>query len=492
MGATKQTPNVEQVDVKAVNKKENRSLYKKRTKIHPKRARGTFRNLKWWVMFVTLGVYYITPWLRWDRGPGAPDQAVLIDFPARKFYFFFIEIWPQEVYYLAGLLIMAGLGLFFITSLFGRAWCGYACPQTVWTDLFIYVERWIEGDRAARIRLDNAPLDLSKAMKRVAKVVIWLIISVLTGGAWVFYYADAPTLARELVTLEAAPVAYITIAVLTFTTFSLGALMREQVCIYMCPWPRIQGGMMDEDSLVVTYRADRGEPRGAYKKGASWEDRGDCVDCNQCVAVCPTGIDIRDGQQFECITCALCIDACNDVMAKVGRPSGLIGYASIAGEKRRRRGEDTGVRLFRLRTFIYLIAIGIVGSVMLYALVNRSDLDLSVLHDRNPLFVPLSDGRVRNGYTFKILNKAPMQRTFMLSIEGLAGAHLKVVGSEDVAESTTPYFTVKPDRVHSFRLLVTAPSEVLADDSTDIRFVLRPLNSNTSAINDTIFRGPRK
>lgn len=492
MTTLEQDRHVEKIDVQPVNKKENRSFYKKRTKIHPKRVTGTFRSLKWWVMLVTLGVYYITPWIRWDRGPGAPDQAVLIDFPARKFYFFFIEIWPQEIYYLAGLLILAGIGLFFITSLFGRAWCGYACPQTVWTDLFIYVERWVEGDRAARIRLDKEPVSVSKATKKVVKFSIWLVISVLTGGAWVFYYADAPTLALDLIHLDAAPIAYITIAVLSFTTFSLGALMREQVCIYMCPWPRIQGGMMDEDSLVVTYKTDRGEPRGLQKKGQSWEDRGDCVDCNQCVAVCPTGIDIRDGQQFECITCALCIDACDGVMAKVGRPSGLIAYASLAGENRRRRGEHEGIKLFRMRTFVYLLVMAAVGSVMLFSLLNRSDLDISVLRDRNPLFVPLKDGRIRNGYTFKILNKSPKQRTFMLSIVGLAGARLKVVGSEDIGESATPYFTVKPDRLHSFRLFVSAPGEVISSEATDIRFVLNDLNSSIKASNDTVFRGPEK
>ena len=249
---------------------------------------------------------------------------------------------------------------------------------------------------------------------------------------------------------------------------------------------------MDEDSLVVTYRKDRGEPRAPYRKGDTWEDRGDCVDCNQCVVVCPTGIDIRDGQQFECITCALCVDACNGVMAKVGRPSGLIGYASLAGENSRRRGEASGIRLFRMRTFIYLMAIGLTSGVMLVALLNRSNLDTSILHDRNPLYVPLSNGHVRNGYTFKILNKSPLQRTFMLSIDGLAGARLKVVGSEDIGESATPYFTVKPDSLHSFRLFVSAPSEILKGSATDIRFVLKDLNSHNSAKNDTIFRGPNK
>jgi cytochrome c oxidase accessory protein FixG len=492
MGDPKMDGGVEAIDVTAVNKKENRAFYKKRVRIHPKRVNGLYRSLKSWMIVVLLGIYYVTPWIRWDRGPGAPDQAVLIDFVTQRFYFFFIEIWPQEVYYLAGLLIMAGIGLFFVTSLFGRAWCGYACPQTVWTDLFIMVERWVEGDRAARIRLDNAPMSVSKAVKRMTKFAIWMLISLGTGGAWVFYYADAPTLAMDLITLEASSIAYSTIAILTFTTYSLGGLMREQVCIYMCPWPRIQGAMMDEESAIVTYRGARGEPRGPYRKGESWENRGDCVDCNQCVAVCPAGIDIRDGQQLECITCALCIDACDGVMAKIGRPEGLIAYASLGGELRRSEGQTSGIRLFRVRTLIYLSAWALIGLVMLYSLLNRSDLDINVLRDRNPLFTELSDGRIRNGYTFKILNKASEQRTLILSIQGLPGARLKVVGSEDVGESVTPYFTVKPDRVHSFRLLLSAPKEVLPDEATDVRFILNEINATSSAHYDSIFRGPKK
>ena len=335
-------PEVREYDVDAVNRKETRPpLYAPRKKIHPRRTHGFFRSFKWWVMALTLGVYYITPWLRWDRGPGAPDQAVLVDIPGRRFYFFFIEIWPQEFYYIAGLLIMAGLGLFLITSVVGRAWCGYTCPQTVWTDLFIWVERLVEGDRAARIRLDKAPASASKAAKRLTKYVIWLLIAMGTGGAWVFYFADAPTLFTDLFTGQADTVAYATVGVLTFTTFSLGGLMREQVCTYMCPWPRIQAAMMDEESLTVTYRTDRGEPRKPFEKNADWDQRGDCIDCKACVVVCPMGIDIRDGQQLECITCALCIDACDDVMGKIGRPRGLIDYDSIANDERRREGMDT-------------------------------------------------------------------------------------------------------------------------------------------------------
>jgi cytochrome c oxidase accessory protein FixG len=483
---------IEKIDVEAVNKKAARSLYKKRVKVHPKRVSGAFRHLKWWIMGLTLGVYYVTPWLRWDRGPGAPDQAVLIDFPARRFYFFFIEIWPQEIYYITGLLILAALGLFLVTTVVGRAWCGYSCPQTVWTDLFVWVERWIEGDRAARIRLDKAPLGATKIAKRLAKFAAWSVISVGTGGAWVFYYADAPTLAVSLVTLEAPAVAYWTVAILSFTTFSMGGLMREQVCTYMCPWPRIQAAMMDEESLTVTYRLDRGEPRAPYRKNESWEGRGDCVDCNACVAACPMGIDIRDGQQLECITCALCIDACDDIMARIKRPHGLIDYDSVANAQRRLAGQTARMRFLRPRVMVYFGIALVVGLVMLTALLTRADLDINVLRDRNPLFTRLSDGRIRNGFAFKILNKSRQQRTLTLSIEGLDAARLKVVGSEDMGESTTPYFTVKPDRLQSFRLLVTVPKDALASDAADIRFILTEINSGTQAAYDSIFRGPER
>jgi cytochrome c oxidase accessory protein FixG len=485
-------PAVERIDVEAVNKKAARSLYKKRVRVHPKRVDGTFRRLKWWIMGITLGIYYVTPWLRWDRGPGAPDQAVLIDFPARRFYFFFIEIWPQEVYYITGLLILAALGLFLVTAVVGRAWCGYSCPQTVWTDLFVWVERWIEGDRAARIRLDKAPLGPAKVAKRLAKFAVWTVIALLTGGAWVFYYADAPTLAVSLATLEAPAIAYWTVAVLTFTTFTMGGLMREQVCTYMCPWPRIQAAMMDEESLTVTYRLDRGEPRAPHRKHESWDGRGDCVDCNACIAACPTGIDIRDGQQLECIACALCIDACDDIMTRIGRPRGLIDYDSIANTRRRIEGRATRIKFLRPRVLVYFGIALAVALVMLTALLNRADLDINVLRDRNPLFTRLSDGSIRNGFAFKILNKSREQRTLTLSLEGLEGAHLKVVGSQDVAESATPYFTVKPDRLQSFRLLVTVPKAALADDAAAIRFILTEINSGTQAAYDSIFRGPER
>jgi len=287
----------------------NESLYAAREPIFPKRVSGYFRRLKWAVMIATLGVYYLTPWIRWDRGPNLPDQAVLVDLANRRFYFFWIEIWPHEFYFVAGLLIMAGLGLFLFTSALGRVWCGYTCPQTVWTDLFILVERWIEGDRNARVRLWNGKWTLRKWRLRLTKWVVWLLIAVATGGAWVFYFADAPTLLKDLVTGQAHVVAYTTMAILTATTFLFGGIAREQICIYACPWPRIQAAMMDEDTLVVGYKPWRGEPRKHSQEVKDGAPMGDCIDCMACVNVCPVGIDIRDGEQLECITCALCIDA---------------------------------------------------------------------------------------------------------------------------------------------------------------------------------------
>ena len=266
----------------------------------PRRVKGSFRSLKWWIMAVTLGIYSLTPWLRCDSGPGLPDQAVLVDLGQRRFFFFMIEIRPHEFYFVAGLLIMAGLGLFLFTSALGRVWCGYACPQTVWADLFILVERWIEGDRNARVRLWHQGWDAHKGRLRLTRWLVWLLIAVATGGAWVFYFTDAPTLLGDLLTLDAQPIADATFALLTATTFVFGGFMREQICIYACPWPRIQAAMMDADTPIVGYRDWRGEPRGKgrVRTGDTGVALDDCIDCNACVAVCPQGIDIRDGQQL--------------------------------------------------------------------------------------------------------------------------------------------------------------------------------------------------
>jgi len=482
---------VETIEAEAVNSPQRREMYASRVKVHPKRVQGRFRQIKWVVMALTLSVYYLTPWIRWDRGPNTPDQAVLLDFPGRRFYFFFIEIWPQEVYYITGLLLLAAFGLFLVTSLAGRVWCGYTCPQTVWTDLLVTVERWVEGDRNARMRLDRAPWTWGKVRKRAVKHAIWVLIAIATGGAWVFYFADAPSLAVQLASFQAPMIAYLFIAVFSGTTYLLGGLAREQVCTFMCPWPRIQGALFDEDSLLVSYRPHRGEPRGKHKRGQDWEGRGHCIDCNLCVAVCPMGIDIRDGPQLECIQCALCIDACNSVMRKVDLPPGLISYDTYRNLEAAAKGATARLRLLRPRVVIYVGLIVAVAAVMFVALVTRSDLDMTVLRDRNPLFVTLSDGTIRNGYEVKVLNKAHTERRFRLEIEGLADPVLSAVGLKDLQGGPLA-FVVAPDNLHALKVFVAADAAQVPGGNVPMTFILREVEGQGEAVRrtETTFRGP--
>ena len=463
-------------------------LYANRIKVYPKAVDGTFRRIKWAILAFCLAAYYLVPWIRWDRGPGAPDQAVLLDLPGRRAYFFMIEIWPQEVYFLTGLLILAAFGLFLVTSLFGRVWCGYACPQTVWTDLFMWVERLIEGDRNARMKLDQQPFSWAKAWKKTAKHTAWLVIAAATGGAWVFYFIDAPTALKEIFTGQSSITVYFFIALFTTTTYLLAGWAREQVCTYMCPWPRIQAAMLDENSLVVTYQAWRGEPRGKHKAGASWDGRGDCIDCRQCVAVCPTGIDIRDGQQMECIGCSLCIDACNAVMDKVGRPRDLITLATLASQEARASGKPAAYRLLRPRTVLYTALLAAIAAVMVGALLLRSTVEMSVQRDRAPLFVTLSDGSIRNGYTLKILNKTRADRSYVLTLSGVASATPSVVGHEDDAGDVV--LTTKADSVATYRVYVTAPAGTIKSDSTPLVFTLRAREAQDGTEYQSIFMGP--
>jgi len=466
---------------------EARPLYAPRVKIYSKEAHGRFRTIKWIVMAVTLGIYYLVPWLRWDRGPYLPDQAVLIDFPSRRFYFFFIEIWPQEFYYITGLLVLAGLALFLITSVAGRVWCGYTCPQTVWTDLMIAVERFWQGDRNARLRLDKHKTSFEALWRKTATHLSWILISLATGGAFVFYFADAPTLARQLLNFDAPMMAYLFVGIFAATTYLLGGIAREQVCIYMCPWPRIQGAMFDRDSLLISYRTWRGEPHGPHKTGQSWEDRGDCVDCRQCIAVCPAGIDIRDGPQLECIQCALCIDACDTIMDKVGRPRGLIAYDTERSLEAGDKGAEP-VSLMRPRVLLYAGAMVVVSLIMVVALVLRPELGVNVLHDRNPLYVRLSDGGARNGYTIKLLNKLYLPRAFQIGVEGLPGATLDLIGHEGGAVVPVP-----PDKLQSVRLYLTLNKQGVASLSsaaTAFSFVITDIANGAQTEHEATFQGP--
>lgn len=462
------------------------SLYAAQEPVFPRRVTGKFRTLKWWIMGITLGIYYLTPWIRWDRGPSLPDQAVLVDLAGRRFYFFWIEIWPHEFYFVAGLLIMAGLGLFLFTSALGRVWCGYSCPQTVWTDLFILVERWIEGDRNARVRLWNAKWSFHKIRLRLVKWTVWLLIAVATGGAWVFYFADAPTLARDLVTFNAPYVAYATIFILTMTTFIFGGFMREQVCIYMCPWPRIQGAMMDKETLTVGYRDWRGEPRGKKHENTT----GDCIDCMACVNVCPMGIDIRDGQQLECITCALCIDACDDVMEKIGKPRGLIDYLALSDEPRERTGEPPRPiwqHVFRPRVILYTVLWSFIGIGLVWALFVRSDIGLNVEPIRNPQYVVLSDGSVRNTYEMRIRNLTGDAREFRIMLSSD-----EILRVEVETEGPMPGHVLVPaNETFAARVYVIArPQDPAAsEDVTHLRLWVEDVETDARAGKATVFHG---
>jgi cytochrome c oxidase accessory protein FixG len=473
-------------------------LYAAREPVFPRRVKGTFRTLKWVIMALTLGVYYITPWIRWDRGPGMPDQAVLIDMANRRFFFFMIEIWPHEFYFVAGLLIMAGLGLFLFTSALGRVWCGYACPQTVWTDLYILVERWVEGDRNARVRLWNEKWSARKARLRLTKWTIWLLIGLATGGAWIFYFTDAPTLLQNLIHGTAHPIAYMTMAVLTATTFFFGGFAREQICIYACPWPRIQAAMMDEDTLVVAYREWRGEPRGKLHKDelskSDGGEKGDCIDCMACVNVCPMGIDIRDGQQLECITCALCIDACNDVMDKIGKPHGLIDYMALKDEAAERSGakpKPLMKHVLRPRTLLYFTLWSVIGLGLVVALFLRAPVELSVTPVRNPVYVLLADGSIRNTYEVRLRNKQASARDFEVTatVPGPDGAPVALPLTLEGLEGNVVH--VDADATLTQRIYVTAPpaSEMADAGLTNITIWLQAAGGSDRASKGTVFTG---
>ncbi len=472
-------------DVEAVNAAGQRDLYQKRQQIYPKLVHGKFRMAKWVFLVLALGVYYLLPFVRWDRGADAPSQAVLIDFPNTRFYFFFIEIWPQEVYYITGLLILAALALFLVTALFGRVWCGYACPQTVWTDLFIAVERLFEGDRNKRILLDRAPMSVNKAWRKGGKHAVWVLIAAATGGAWILYFHDAFDLLRDFFTGQAPLTAYLFCAVLTFTTYSLAGLMREQVCIYMCPWPRIQAALTDRESLNVTYRTDRGEPRGRHKKGESWEGRGDCIDCKACVAACPMGIDIRDGAQLECIGCALCIDACDDIMDKIDRPRGLIAYDTDDNVTRRSQGEKPRFSFIRPRIVLYVALIIGICALMMAGLATREELGLHADRDRNPNFVVLSDGSVRNTYTINVQNKAYATRALTLEVAGDPALQVQVLGVRG-----EPVLEIGPDRTRLFQVFLTLPPEAALRHSIPVTFTITdPATGETATAQSFLVTG---
>ncbi len=468
-------------------------LFESRKQIFPQRVSGFFRNIKWGLLIGGLLIYYLLPFVRWNRGPDAPSQAVLVDIANHRFYFFGIEIWPQEVYYITGLLVLAAMVLFLMNAVAGRVWCGYLCPQTVWTDLYMLIERLVEGDRRERMIKAKQPFSLDRFVELLMKHSLWLIVAWWTGGAWVLYFADAPTLFKQLATFQAPAIAYIWIAILTLSTYMLAGFAREQVCVFMCPWPRIQAALTDEWALNISYRFDRGEPRGSVKKNAALrvagQPAGDCVDCGQCVAVCPTGVDIRKGLDMGCIQCGLCIDACDAVMTKIGKPTRLIAYDTDVNIYRRADGLPAlKARFLRARTLIYLAIILAVAGLMGFTLATRRTLGVDVMHDRNPIYVSLSDGSVRNAYTIRLLNKGGAMRTFNLSVEGLAPIRIDAAGATATANGVA--ITVDPDQTLEMRVLLTAPPDASLPPSTPLRVVLTDAQTGETAKASDFFKAP--
>ncbi|HSH29334.1 MAG TPA: cytochrome c oxidase accessory protein CcoG [Thiohalobacter sp.] len=391
------------------------ALYQKRKKIYPREVHGLFARLRVLGVFVLLGLYYLIPWVSYEG-----HQAVLFDLPARKFHIFGLVFWPQDFFYLAMLLVIAALSLFFFTALAGRLWCGYACPQTVWTEVFLWMERKIEGDRPRQMKLDKAPMSLRKIRIKAAKHAAWLAFAAWTGFTFVGYFTPIRELGVSLVNLSLGPWETFWIIFYSFATYGNAGWLREQVCIYMCPYARFQSAMFDKDTLIISYDEARGEPRGSRKRS---DDRagkglGDCIDCTLCVQVCPTGIDIRNGLQYQCIGCAACIDACNDVMDKMGYPRGLIRYTT------QNRLEGKPVHVLRLRTLVYgLILLALLGGLV-YAIATRVPVDLNIIRDRNALYRETPMGLVENIYTLKLINMDQQAHAYRLSVEGLEQAEL--------------------------------------------------------------------
>ena len=433
----------------------------------PQSVKGPIRRIKWGILLLTLSVYYATPFVRWDRGPNAPDQAVLLDFANGRLYAFFVEIWPQDLYLVTGLMVFAATILILTNALAGRLWCGFACPQTVWTDLFLLVERLIEGDRRLRLKNRNAPLTAKRAAQIAAKHAAWLLISFATGGTLIFYFTDAPALLRGFASGEVSANASTWIVVFAGTTYGLAGFARDQVCTFMCPWPRLQGAIWDPEAYTVNYRDYRGEQRMSAKKSTAvrLEGRpaGDCVDCGQCVAVCPIGIDIREGPNFACINCGLCVDACDGVMSKLGRPRGLIDYESWNNIERGHRKEQPVNRLVRPKTIgLTAACVGLAATIGV-AFATKTTAILSVQHDRDPVAVQLSDGSLRNAYMVKLLNKSSAPHSYTLSVGGV-DAKLAIVGIQNGSS-----FMVGPETSEALRVTLTGS----ADGRGDVVFTAR-------------------
>ena len=450
------------------------SLYAKHQKVYPRQVSGIFQVLRLSGVAALMGIYYLLPWLQWDG-----RQAMLLDLPERKFYVFGLIFWPQDFFYLAALLVIAALSLFFFTALAGRLWCGYACPQTVWTEVFLWFERRIEGDRAARMKLDKGPWNARKLRIKGAKHLVWFAIALWTGFTFVGWFTPIRELWHSALALSTGPWETFWILFYGFATWGNAGFMREQVCIYMCPYARFQSAMFDKDTLIISYDTARGEPRGARKRSLDYKGAGlgDCVDCSICVQVCPTGIDIRDGLQYQCIGCAACVDACDEVMDKMAYPRGLIRYTTehaLTGGK---------THLVRPRVLIYAGILLLLSAGLVYGVATRTPLIVDIIRDRLSLYRETGDGLIENVYTFKIVNKDVKDHEYRISVSGLPHLELKLEGEKIFAKS---------GEVREAVARLQVPPEELKKPSYDVRFLIEAVDNPKARIEEKArFVGPR-
>ncbi|MHB1402208.1 MAG: cytochrome c oxidase accessory protein CcoG [Thiobacillus sp.] len=404
-------------------------LYAIRQVIQPRSVHGVFANWRIALVLLTQAIYYGLPWLQWDN-----RQAVLFDLAARKFYIFGLVFWPQDFVYLTGLLILSALTLFLFTAVAGRLWCGYACPQTVYTEIFMWVENWLEGDHLARKKLDKSPWNANKLRRRGLKHLIWMLIALWTGFTFIGYFTPIQMLAAEVMSASLGPWETFWILFYGFATWGNAGFMREQVCKYMCPYARFQSVMFDSDTLTVTYDTSRGEPRGSRSKKADHKalGLGDCIDCSVCVQVCPTGIDIRDGLQYECIGCAACIDGCDQIMDKMGYPRGLIRYTTENVVKG--KYPDSGIlkHVLRPRTIIYTVLLALLSGTFVYSLATRVPLRVDVIRDRVALSKETDEGLIENVYRLQLINKDGQPHRYTIQAQGIEGLQV-VMTSREIA-----------------------------------------------------------
>ncbi len=459
----------------------------------PQTVRGRYRTIKTAIASFLLAFYFITPWIRWDRGPLLPDQAVLFDLGGRRLFIFGLEFWPQDLPIAVGALILGAFGLFGATAVGGRVWCGFTCPQTVWTDLFFTIERFCERLFGKGTMLSN-----------IAKPIVQITLAIITAFGFAAYFNNAPTFPYALVTGVAPIGAYIAIGVLTLTTWLFAAYAKERVCLHMCPWPRFQAALLDRESLVVTYQKWRGEPRGKKRTALRPElsnldalireattldaGRGDCIDCQRCVNVCPTGVDIRDGLQMGCIGCGLCVDACDDVMTKISRPRGLIRF-DVEGSERSGSFQRAPVSIVRPKTILYaLLCLSAVAAIIVGILRMESVL-VDIDPQRGQPFVQLSDGSVRNDFSFRLAHRLPELKQVTIHAEGLPGATLRFADQEVGRESVD--LVLAGNRRISDRLLIATAPGYAPSGRANIRIVVSDPNSGKVLSDvDTYFWGP--